>query len=609
MPDEDHEPPSRRLSLTPLGWLLFFILNLAVLAILGWVVIETLFENPDVPDTPTLTVQLIPTLTVSPIPTMSTPLSSATPESVTPIISAVQPGFLILSLKEGLDTHLFAYRPLAEQTENLLPLTRLTDGPWHDITPALSPNGLQIAFSSDRDGQWDLYLWSVQTGEISRLTQTPEFESSPSWSSDSSWLVYTRYIGNNLELVIESIAENSDPIQLTQHLAADHSPAWSPQGRQIAFTSTRSGNNQIWLADLDQSSEKRFHLISPTDHQTARYPDWSPDGRYLAWAAVTEDGLHQLMVWDSMDPYAEPQSHGSGDRPTWSKDGQTLYTTLETPYQTLLVGYPFGHPDVIALPPVAMPGPIDGFMWANVSLAALVPVIELPAPTPLWDPQVNINPDAPGGRWSLVLLEDVEAPFAQLHDRVDDSFLALQSRLAEIIGWDALASLENAYVPLTTMMSPGQNNDWLFTGRAFALNTQPINAGWMTVIREDYGPRTFWRVYLRVRFQDGSRGRPLDDIPWNFDARYRAEPRPYEQGGEFAQSVPPGYWIDLTSMAAVYGWERLSALSTWRTLFSAARFNEYFHSNQLTWEEAMLEIYPPEVLLTPTPIATFTPNP
>ncbi|MBE9523524.1 MAG: PD40 domain-containing protein, partial [Chloroflexi bacterium] len=399
MPDQDHESSPRRFNLTPRGWLLVLLVNVSVLLLLGWPTIQARFMNTVANDVPTDTVEPNSTMIVSPTPTLPTQIPSATPVAVTPVISDVQPGFFILSLKDGLDTHLFAYRPLAEETENILPLTRLTDGPWHDIAPALSPDGTQIAFASNRDGQWDLYLWRVKTGEINRLTHTPEYESSPSWSPDSSWLVYTRYIDNNLELVIDPIVDNANAIQLTQHLAADHSPVWSPLGRQIAFVSTRGGHNQIWLANLDQNGEDRFHLLSQTDELTAQYPDWSKDGKYLAWATITEGGTHRLMVWDSTDPHAAPQPHGSGDRPTWSQDGQTLFATLETPYQTYLVGYPFDHPDGIVLPPVAMPGAVDGLLWANVSLAALVPNLELPSPTPLQDPDGNLNPETPGGRW------------------------------------------------------------------------------------------------------------------------------------------------------------------------------------------------------------------
>jgi len=609
IPDPEHEIPSRRISLAMRGWLLLLLGNVIALALLAWPVIQGRGTIPP-PDAATLAAVVIldaVTPSLTPIPTNS--LTPTATWVAAPAIPALQPGLLILSLQEGHHTHLFAYRPLTEESEGILPLTRLTAGPWHDIAPALSPDGLRIAFSSDRDGQWDLYLWDIQTTQINRLTNTPGYESSPTWSPDSSWLAYTRYLDDNLELFIEQINENAAPIQLTQHLAADHSPAWSPSGRQIAFVSTRSGRNQIWLANLDQSGAERFSQISPFSESTAKYPAWSPDGRYLAWAVVTERGLHRLMVWDSSDSHALPQHHCSGYRPTWSQDSRTLFSILETPSQTYLTAYPFDHPNLIALPPVALPGAVDGLIWADLSLAALLPDLEPPASTPLWEPQVNLNPDSPGGRWGLVPLDGIEAPFAQLHDRVDESFLALGAYVASQIGWDALASLENAYLPLTSVLSPGQRGDWLYTGRAFALNTLPINAGWMMVFREDYGPETYWRIYFRARFQDGSSGQPLHDIPWDFSARYRAEPRPYEQGGEYAQTVPAGYWVDLTSIAEIYGWERLPALSTWRSAFTAARFNEFFRSDDLTWEGAMLEIYPPEAMVTPSPIATATPTP
>jgi TolB protein len=221
-----------------------------------------------------------------------------------------------------------------------------------------------------------------------------------------------------------------------------------------------------------------------------------------------------------------------------------------------------------------------------------------------------MDPEVPNGRHKVVPLIDVQAPFPQLHDMVDESFIALRQRLADEIGWDALSSLENGYVPLTSALSPGMLSDWLYTGRAFALNAQPINAGWMVVTREDYHQETYWRVYLRARFQDGSQGRPLYRLPWDFEARYQGDPQSYEQGGNTAESISPGYWVDFTRLAESYGWDRLPALSNWRSAYPAARFNEFVLTEGLDWQEAMLEIYPFEVLLTPTGIVppTWTPT-
>jgi TolB protein len=198
-----------------------------------------------------------------------------------------------------------------------------------------------------------------------------------------------------------------------------------------------------------------------------------------------------------------------------------------------------------------------------------------------------------------------------LHDLVDEAFQALRQRIAEETGWDFLSSLENAFVPLTSPLSPGMGHDWLYTGRSFAFTTLPINAGWIAVMREDYGPQTYWRIYLRARHQDGSAGLPLFDLPWDFNARYSGDPVAYEAGGRLAETIPPGYWVDFTRLALSYGWERLPALSTWRSAYSAARFNEFTLTQGLDWQSAMLQIYPPEILITPTAVVppTRTPTP
>jgi TolB protein len=221
--------------------------------------------------------------------------------------------------------------------------------------------------------------------------------------------------------------------------------------------------------------------------------------------------------------------------------------------------------------------------------------------------------DIPAGRQHLIPLADVQAPFPQLHDLVDEAFQALRDHVASRAGWDFMASLENAYVPLTVPLAPGMGQDWLYTGRAFAFNPLLINAGWVAVIPEPYGGETYWRVYLRARYQDGSQGMPLHELPWDFNARYSGDPRLYDRGGNLAGEVPAGYWVDFTALAQAYSWERLPALTNWRSAYPAARFNEFVQSNGLDWRTAIQELYPPEALVTPTalipPTLTATPTP
>ena len=117
----------------------------------------------------------------------------------------------------------------------------------------------------------------------------------------------------------------------------------------------------------------------------------------------------------------------------------------------------------------------------------------------------------------------------------------VRQAVAAEIGWDFLATLENAYVPLTTALNPGDEEDWLYTGRAFAFTPLPVSAGWISIVREDFGIQTYWRVYLRARFQDGSVGMPLCNPPWDFNARYSGDTVAYEQGGALSHANPTGY--------------------------------------------------------------------
>jgi TolB protein len=117
---------------------------------------------------------------------------------------------------------------------------------------------------------------------------------------------------------------------------------------------------------------------------------------------------------------------------------------------------------------------------------------------------------------------------------------------------------------------------------------------------------TFWRVYLRARYQDGTQGAPLKDLPWDLAARLSGDPVAYEQGGRLESIVPPGYWVDFTRLAASLGWERLASLSTWRVAYSGARYDEFVLREGRDWMSAMLELYPKTALDTPTPVSSPT---
>lgn len=521
-------------------------------------------------------------------------------------------GTLIFSSYEGIHASIYAYHP------QQLGITRLTEQAWDDINPACSPDGKKIAFASNRSGHWDLHILDLTTGQTRQVTNTPEFDASPSWSPDGRWLVYESYLNDpvediaNLELlIIDASLENQEPIRLTNTSSAELSPTWSPNGRMIAYATLDKGAKDIWLANLDLM-DNRFQNLTSNIAYPAQHPSWSPDGEFLLWSANV-DGIQNLYQWKPDQPHLAPRYLSSGEWGVWDASGKVILTSIQTPNQTYITGYNLTDNN-LWLPPTRLNGKLEGLCWINSSLPNPLPTfLQLSAKktaTPDWSVAIAPQSETSISRFNVVPLSNVNAPFALLNDLIDEAFQGLRNAVLYQIGWDFLSKLENAYVPLTSPLFPGMQDDWLYTGRAFAANSAPLYADWMTVVREDFSSSIYWRVYLRANNQDGSQGIPLRDLPWDFDQRLKGNPQHFEQGGDYMNHPPQGYWVDFTQLASSFGWERLPALSSWRIAPPATRFNEFIYRDNLDWLSAMLELYPMEALytVTPPPPPTATPT-
>ena len=584
-------------------YLLIFFIILASAAIFAWMNRQnnalSLQPESTTPDTFSL------------IPETLTP-DTFTPETPTPSAPTLTPtrtplpadavSIFFLALAENGYSRLYAYAP------GTLALTRLTNGPWNDTAPTLSPDGKTLAFASDRNEYWDIYLLDIASGQTNRLTDTPAYDSSPRWSPDGQWVVFDSYIDDNLEIIVASTVDIGQTIRLTEHPASDQQPAWAPGGRQIAFASDRSGEFEIWVANLDTPGENRFQNISQSPNSDETNPVWSPDGAALAWESTSLTEPTSIYIWDSFQPESPAQRLGLGGKPSWNQFGDQIAAAIREPNQDYLTTYSLTG--FASLPPVPIQE-VYGISWRSIPIASLPNTFQRSAaitPTPLY---ISSNPAQ--NRTALVSLDDVTAPRPFLHDSVNEAFDALRQQAIVETGWDVLANLENAHTPLTSSLDPGRGDSWLYTGRAFGLNPLPLNAGWMYVAREDFNGQTYWRVYLRAQAQDGSQGQPLRAHPWDLNARYTLNPLAYEQGGKPYETIPPGYWVDFTRLARAYGWQRQPAQTNWRTFFKGALFNEFVIPGGLSWRAAMLELYPPDILITPTvvipPTRTPTPTP
>jgi len=535
----------------------------------------------------------------------STPLPSLAPPT-TDTEGLQREGMIIFSMRDGNHAHLFAYHPL------YLSFTRLTEGAWDDQDPAISPDGTRLAFASDRSGFWDIYVLDLRSQALTQLTNSGGYEGHPTWSPDGQWLAFEAYMDGNMEIIVRSLADlNTDPIRLTNDPAADTAPSWAPGGREIAFISDRSGNSDVWLARLDQVDDRYQNISFSRDAQESN-PAWSPDGASLAWTTLQE-GINRIVI-TRLAASSRPFVLAQGSHPVWSPDSRFILAEIRMPAETGFQVFSVVNGELV-YPLNRLPGAVFGSHWGSGAFAELMNTFPYPAnanqPAPaLWSAALSTDPMPPNGRFGIVPVMDLSAPYPYFNDSVDEAFVALRQQIGIESGWDFLSSLENAYFPLTEPPYPGMEFNWLLTGRAFAVNPLPMQAGWMVMVREDHTGEIYWRLYIKARQQDGSTGKPLTARPWNLYTRYQGEPGAYEEGGS-AATIPEGYWVDFTEVAARYGWQRLPSLSGWRSYYQDLRFNQYILTDGLDWNAAMAEVYPYEALVTATfiPTSTYTPTP
>ncbi|MCJ7512153.1 MAG: hypothetical protein MUO23_04205, partial [Anaerolineales bacterium] len=508
-------------------------------------------------------------------------------------------GWLVMDGREGGRDRLWAYRP------GSIAFIPLAAGAWNDRHPAAGPDGHSIAFTSDRDGPWDIYVLDGSSGEVRRLTDTLAYEGWPSWSPDGRWLAVESYADGDLDIWVLSVDGSSPPIQLTNESSADYAPAWDPQGRRIAFISDRAGQPDLYLADLDITDEGRFRNLTNTALAEERDPVFNPSGDALAYAS-TEDGIDDLLMIDWTDN-GRVSRIGQGVAPVWSPNGSLLLSSVRGANRRSAAVYQVGPSDP-GLPSVPPSAAHQRATWLPAESRLQLPEVPEGLPTEV-DVQLSGSDPAPA-RVVLAPLTGIQAPNPQLSERAVAGYRVLRERVAADSGWDLLSKLANAFVGLNDPMPPGwEHASWLKTGRAFSFVVEPYRAGWVEIVREDIGAETYWRVFLRAANQDGTAGEPLRSRPWDLDARYHGDAPVYDQGGAPKPAVPSGYYLDFTALAADLGFERLAALPNWRRYYPGARFNEFVLRQALSWEQAMLELYPAAAIATPTPFRTPTLTP
>jgi Tol biopolymer transport system component/DNA-binding winged helix-turn-helix (wHTH) protein len=202
---------------------------------------------------------------------------------------------------------------------------RLTDVAAADKDPAWSPDGTRIAFASNRDGKYELYVMRSDGGAPERVTRNDDNDERPSWSPDGTRLVFMREHAGVHDIYTIDLATRREQL-LTPEPGSDSEPAWSPDGTRIAFNSARSGDFEIYVMQADGS-----HQVDVTgDPARDTYPAWSPDGREIVFAsnrskAEFDDNDLYVTAADGRSPARRLTHTPAWDAfPAWSRDGRWI---------------------------------------------------------------------------------------------------------------------------------------------------------------------------------------------------------------------------------------------------------------------------------------------
>jgi TolB protein len=215
-------------------------------------------------------------------------------------------------------------------------LDNITHSAAREAYPTWSPEGTRIVFSSNRGGPRDLWIMNADGSGLRRLTRNNHgrgVDSAPTLSPDGRRVAFARRIRGDQEIYVMNL-DGTGLRRLTRHPGIDFDPAWSPDGTEIAFWRTVRRRprevHQIFVVNADGSALRRLTRGADSDA-----PAWSLDGKRIAYTRLAGSRGHiWVMRADGTGQQRVTSGAANDDDPAWAPDGTAIAFTSDRAYAT-----------------------------------------------------------------------------------------------------------------------------------------------------------------------------------------------------------------------------------------------------------------------------------
>ncbi len=191
-----------------------------------------------------------------------------------------------------------------------------------DMSPSRSPDGMWVAFTTNRDGNWEIYVAASDGSSLQRVTYTSTAANlAPMWSPDGKSIAYSSTRNGSSNLYRVDVATGVET-RLTDGPAEDRNPVWSPDSKKIVFESSRDKTWQIYELDLTSKAATRLGDGKGNDHN----PQYAPDGKRIAFRSDRDGQPSAIYVMnvDGSGPTLISDPKGKAENQVWSADGALI---------------------------------------------------------------------------------------------------------------------------------------------------------------------------------------------------------------------------------------------------------------------------------------------